>query len=400
MNMPPVRPSPLRERWTLEPGVVFLNHGSFGACPRAVLEEQLAFRARIEAQPVRFFMREFEELLDAAREVLASFIGADPRGLAFVSNATSGINAVLRSLALREGDELIVTNHEYNACRNALDFVAERSGARVVQVDLPFPISGPGEVTERIVGAVTDRTRLALVDAVTSPTGLVLPIHDIVRELDAKGVDTLVDGAHAPGMLPLDLDGLGAAYFAGNAHKWLCTPKGAAMLWVREDRREEVRPTVISHGANTARADRSRYLVEFDWTGTQDPTPWLCIPAAIETMGALFEGGWDELRAHNRGLALEGRALLCEDLEIDLPCPDEMIGSLAAIPLPDAARDELPTSPLQPDPLQNALWERERIEVPVHRWPAPPARLIRISAQAYNSIGEYGLLAKALRTLL
>jgi isopenicillin-N epimerase len=384
--------------WQLDPEVVFLNHGSFGACPTAVLEAQGRLRDRIENQPVQFYARELEPLLDDARSELAVFIGASPDDLAWVNNATTGVNAVLRSLPFSENDELITTDHEYNACRNALEFVAGRTGARLVTVKIPFPIESPGSVVDRVLAAVTPRTRLALLDHVTSQTGLVLPIARLVRELDAKGVDTLVDGAHAPGMIELDIDAIGAAYYTGNCHKWLCAPKGAGFLHVRADRREMVRPVVISHGANSPRRERSRFHLEFDWVGTDDPTPMLCVPEAIRFMGGLLPGGWEELRARNRALVLSGRAAVCRALAIASPCPDEMIGSLASMPLPPGSADP-PASALYADPLQAVLLERLGIEVPVIPWPTPPNRLIRISAQLYNRPGDYELLAEALGDL-
>src|SRR5437899_8079142 len=214
-------PSDLARFWTLDPAVAFLNHGSFGACPRTVLEAQQRLRERLERQPVRFFLRDFEPLLDDARSALAVFLGADPEGLVFVPNATTAVNAVLRSLALAPGDQLLVTHHAYNACRNALDFVAAAARAEVVVVPVPFPLASADAVVEAVLARATPRTRLALLDHVTSPTGLVLPIERVVRELAGRGVDTLVDGAHAPGMLPPDLGPPGAAYHAGHCHKWL-----------------------------------------------------------------------------------------------------------------------------------------------------------------------------------
>jgi isopenicillin-N epimerase len=389
----------LTRHWCLDPGISFLNHGSFGACPVPVLEEQRRLRDRMEAQPVQFLARELEPLLDAARAELAAFVGADPADLAWVANATTGVNSVLQSLALSRGDELLATDHEYNACRNALDVVAERAGATVVVAAVPFPLSSADQVVEGVLAAVTGRTRLALLDHVTSQTGLVLPIRQLVTELDRRGVDTLVDGAHAPGMLDLDLDELGAAYFTGNCHKWLCAPKGAAFLHVRRDRRERVRPLVISHGANSPRRDRSRFHLEFDWVGTADPTAVLCVPEAIRFMGSLLPGGWPELRRCNRRLALAGRDELCRSLAAAPPCPDDMIGSMAALPLPPGAGEAL-DSALYTDPLQAELLERWGIEVPVIPWPAPPARLVRISAQVYNRFEEYQLLAGALNALL
>jgi len=388
-----------RGSWLLDPEVVFLNHGSFGSCPLPVLEAQNELRARMEREPVRFMAGELRPLLDGVRAELGPFLGAAPRDLVPVPNATTAVNAVLRSLELGPGDELLVTDHGYNACRNAVEFVARRAGARVVVAEVPFPLATAGEVIEAVLGAVSARTRLALLDHVTSPTGLVLPIARLVSELRERGVETLVDGAHAPGMVALDLDATGAAYTTGNAHKWLCAPKGAAYLHVRRDLQETVRPVVISHGANAPRGERSRFVVEFDWCGTDDPTAFLCIPAAMRFLSGLLPGGWDELRARNRDLALRARAVLCAELGVAPPAPDDMIAALASVPLPDGGPSG-PRSAFDLDPLQAALFARHRIEVPVFPWPAPPRRMVRVSAQAYNRIEEYEHLARALRELL
>ena len=394
----PAQRAALRKSWRLDPSIAFLNHGSFGACPEPVLARQTALRERLERQPVQFYVRDLEGLLDEARASLAGFLGANAEDLAWVPNATTGVNAVLRSLALAPGDELLTTDHEYNACRNVLEYVAGQSGARVVVVDLPFPLSGPEEVLEAVMKRVGQRTRLALLDHVTSQTGLVLPVRRLVTALAERGVDTLVDGAHAPGMLPLSLEEIGAAYYTGNCHKWLCAPKGAGFLHVRRDLQPQVRPAIISHGANSTRTDRSRFLVEFDWTGTVDPTAILAVPEALTTMASLLPGGWPAIRQHNRQLVLDGRRQLCDALAIPAPCPEEMIGSLASLPLPDGSA--VPSSsPLYADPLQDELLEGFRIEVPVIPWPEPPRRLIRLSAQLYNTPQEYGRLARALKTI-
>jgi len=391
-------PSPLARLWTLDAAVTFLNHGSFGACPRPVLEAQQRLRERLERQPVQFLVRDLEGLLDDARRALAAFLGADPAGLVFVPNATTGVNAVLRSLALAPGDQVLVTDHAYNACRNALDFAAAAARAEVVVVPVPFPLASADAVVEAVLARATPRTRLALLDHVTSPTGLVLPIERLVRELAARGVDTLVDGAHAPGMLPLDLGALGAAYYAGNCHKWLCAPKGAGFLHVQRDRRDGVRPVVISHGANSPRTDRSRLLLEFDWTGSHDPTAYLCVPEALRFLGGLLPGGWPALMARNRALALEARHILCSALGAEAPAPEDMVGALAAVPLPDGSAAP-GRSPLYVDPLQDVLLERYGIEVPIVPWPAPPKRLVRVSCQAYNAREDYERLAAALGEL-
>jgi len=394
----------LRSHWTLEEGLAFLNHGSFGACPRTVLQEQDRLRGLMEQQPVSFFVRELEGLFDAARQRLASFLGARPENLAAVTNATAGVNSVLRSLVLRPGDELLTTDHAYNACRNTLDFVAARAGARVIVCKIPLPLKGPNEVLDRILDAASSKTRLALIDHITSPTGIVLPVEDLVRELSARGIDTLVDGAHGPGMVKLELESLGAAYYTGNCHKWLCAPKGAAFLHVRPDRQEGIVPLSVSHGANMPRPGRGRFHDLFDWTGTDDPTPFLCVPAALDALDAMVPGGWPEIQGRNRELALEARRILSSALEEEPFCPEEMIGSLAAVPLPDrplvGGRVEKPTSALYRDPLQETLLRDHRIEVPIVPWPKPPKRLVRVSAQLYNEEGEYQRLAKALGSIL
>jgi isopenicillin-N epimerase len=306
------------------------------------------------------------------------------------------VNAVLRSLEFNRGDEILVTDHEYNACRNVVDFVAQRSGVKVVVAPIPFPISSEEQIIQPILERASSRTRLALIDHVTSQTAIVMPLERIVRELEGRNVPVLVDGAHAPGMVPLNLNKLGASYYTGNCHKWICAPKGAALLHVREDRQSEIRPTVISHGANSPRKDRSRFQIEFGWAGTWDPTAMLSVPVAIEFMGALLPGGWRELMRRNRALALAGRALLCEALQLPLPCPDAMIGSIASIPISDGKTTKPPKTPLYLDALQEVLFAKWKIEVPIIPWPAPPKRLLRISAQLYNSLPQYEYLRAAL----
>lgn len=393
------RPAAEPALWPLDPEIKFLNHGSFGSCPRAVLEFQGELRRRLEWEPVTFFVRDLEGLLDDAREALAEFVSCQPENLVMVPNATTGVNALLRSLSFEPGDELLVTNHEYNACRNALDLVAERSGAQVVVAEIPFPLPSAEVSRDAILSAAGPRTKLALIDHVTSQTALVLPIVEIVQRLAERGIDTLVDGAHAPGMVPLDLDAIGAAYYTGNCHKWLCAPKGAAFLHVRGDRQKQIRPLVISHGANSPRTDRSRFQIEFGWTGTSDPTAILSIPRALEFVGDLLPDGWPAVMEHNRGLVLHAREMLCRHLKIEPPCPNGMIGSIASLPIPDALSDAPSRSPLYQDSWQDRLMSDYQIEVPIIPWPAFPKRLLRISAQLYNSFPQYEILAGALVAL-
>ena len=396
--------SEFRHLWSLDPGVDFLNHGSFGATPTPVLDAQAVIRRRMEAEPVAFFSRDLEGLLDDARVYLGAWLGADPDDLAFVDNATTGVNAVLRWLPLTAGDELLTTDHEYNACRNAMEAVAAPRGARVVTVAIPFPIRGQ-DVAERVLAAVTPRTRLAVLDHVTSATALVLPIEELVAELAARGVDTLVDGAHAPGMLDVDLNDLGAAYYAGNLHKWTCAPKGAAFLHVRRDRQKGFHPLAVSHGANSDRTDRSRFRLEADWTGTRDPSAWLAVPAALDLIGGLLGGGWPAVRLRNRDLARRARDLLCAALAIPSPAPDAMLGCMASVPLPDEpAGGRVQGVDLYGDPVHDALLARG-IQVMVTPWPQRPddgpwRRLIRISAALHNDLSQFERLAAALPDVL
>ncbi|HLA83856.1 MAG TPA: aminotransferase class V-fold PLP-dependent enzyme [Thermoguttaceae bacterium] len=398
-------PSPFAAAWPLDPAVVMLNHGSFGACPRVVLDRQQALRERIESEPVRFFMREIESLLDASRETLAGLLVASTDDLVFVRNATSGVNGVLRSLRFEAGDEILMTDHEYNACANTVRWVAERTGARAVLAQVPVPVVSSDEIVERIMERVTDRTRLALLDHITSPTAVVMPIERLIARLAERGIDTLVDGAHGPGMLRLELERLGAAYYTGNCHKWLCAPKGAAFLHVRRDRQRELHPTVISHGLNSRRPGHSRFQDEFDWTGTDDPTPWLCVGDSIRFLES-FEGGLAGVMRRNAALAREARELLCSRWGAAPICPVEMLGSMAAMALPPSPGKSEPQtanetgSAFAIHPLQTALFERFGVEVPVFFWGNPPQLILRVSAQLYNSRAQYEYLAEALGILL
>lgn len=386
-----------RRHWTLDPAITFLNHGSFGACPLPVLEAQSEVRARLEREPVRYFLREHQALVEAARADVGAFLGADSDDLAFVSNATAGVNTVLRSLDLAPGDELLTTDHAYNACRNALDYVASRAGARVVVATIPFPLSDAEEVVAAVLARVTERTRLALIDHITSPTALVFPIDRLVAELAARGVDTLVDAAHAAGMVPLDLRATGAAYTTGNFHKWLCAPKGAAFLHVRRDRQASVRPLSISHGANAVGAGRSLFRLEFDWTGTEDPSAALSVPAAIRFLEGLLPGGITALMAENRRSALAARRVICDAVGAEPPCPEAMIGAMAAVILPGAAAPLTAAQPI--DPLQDALFSRFGVEIPVFPWPPLGRRTLRVSTPIYIGPDAIDALIAALQAL-
>ena len=396
-NLALPQPSEFREFWGLAPETVFLNHGSFGACPSAILELQSELRHEMEAEPVQFLWRRYEERLEPSRVELAKFIGARARDLVFATNATTAINAVIRSLNLRRGDELLTTNHDYNACHNALTEIARRAGARLVVARVPFPLKHADEVIEAIVRVVTRRTRLAMIDHVTSDTALIFPIAKIIRELEARGVETLVDGAHAPGMLPLALRKLRPAYYTGNLHKWVCAPKGAAFLWAREDKQRDLQPAVISHGNNRRRRGYTAFQDRFDWAGTFDPSAWCCVGEAILWMGKLLPGGWAELRERNQSLTVQARRILCGRLQVPPPCSENMLGAMATIPFPEQFQDRPRTGRIDTEQLR--LYDKFRIEVPFNRFGKPEKRWSRISAQVYNSLAEYEYLAETLKLL-
>lgn len=384
--------------WLLDPDIIFLNHGSFGACPSPVLEKQAFYRELLEKEPVRFFMRQYEDLYFNALRVLAEFISADVHNIAFVPNVTTAVNAVLRSLQFDPGDELLTTNHVYPACKNILDFIAQQTGAEVIYAEFNFPIKSSGVIADAILSKVTSRTRIALIDHITSPTGLILPIEKIVSELSNLEVDTIVDGAHAVGSIPLNVESIGAAYYTANCHKWLCAPKGSAFLYVRPDKQELIHPAIISHPHVSHPSNpHTRFESEFYWTGTADFSAYLCVPEAIDFMGSLISGGWKELMKRNHNLALQAGKMISRSLNMAPPCPENMISSLCSFPLPDG-ESEGPLPHNYIDALQNQLYSEFNIEVPVYFWPSPPKRLLRISTQIYNSIEQYGRLAQALKS--
>jgi len=398
------KPSPYAAAWDLDSAVEFLNHGSFGACPREVLERQARLRRQMEAEPVRFMARRLEPLLDESRAALAGLLRVEPADLVFVRNATEAVGSVLRSLAFSPGEKLLVTDHAYNACRNAVQYVADRSGAGMVVARVPFEGASDDAIVEAVLAAVEPGTRLAVLDHVTSPTALVLPIERLVAALAERGVDTLVDGAHAPGMIPLDVGRLGAAYYAGNCHKWLCAPKGAGFLHARRDRQQGLQPAVISHGYNTRRPDRPPLHLAFDWTGTDDPTARLCVGHAIRFLEGLIPNdpagnGLAALMRRNHELAIAARRILADALGTPPPCPENLLGSMTALRLPPGIDPPPARAPWQFDPLQDRLLTDFGIEVPILFWPAPPHRLLRISAQAYNHLGQYERLAEVLAKL-
>lgn len=365
-----------RRLWMLQDDATYLNHGAFGATPRPVLQAQQALRDQMERQPLDFFVRQLPQLTRDAADALAAYVGAQQ--VMLVDNATTGVNAVLRSLPLKAGDRIVTLSHVYPAVNRTLEYVCQRTGAQLEFVQLDVPADAD-QLLERL-----DQTlpaRLAVLDHVTSGSGLVLPIERMVRLCQERGTQVLVDGAHAPGMVPLQLDALDADWYVGNCHKWLCAPKGAALLHANAAGREHLQPTVISHSFPDV-------VAGFDFLGTRDYTPWLSLPA---TLAFRDELGDEAVMRHNHALALQARSLLLEAFGTPASGPESMVGSLSCLRVPDGRGEATWEGAAA---LNNRLWSQHRIEVPF--FPFNGGLWMRVSAQVYNHLDEYRRLIAVL----
>lgn len=389
-------PSAFARDFRLDPSVVYLNHGSFGACPVPVQEAQRRHRDRVEADAVRFYVDDLWPLMDRSRDALAPVVGCEARDLVFVHNATTGVATVLHNLELRSGDEILVTSNEYTACVNNCRAVAARAGATIVAADLPWPMPGPDAAFDAVMARVTDRTRVAMISLMTSATGMRLPAERIIAALKERGVETILDAAHGPGCVPMDLDAWGPAWATGNCHKWLCSPKGAAFLFVRRDLQDGFRPLVRSNDAErldaaAERTKRPHFHHEFDYAGTDDVTAYLTVADAVAYLSGVMDGGIEAVMAANHALCMRGRAIICETLGIEPPVLESMLGPMATLTLPAGAPDA--------DTLKARLYDEWRVQIPV--WGTPGATTsIRLSAQIYNSVAQYEYLGEALRAEL
>lgn len=415
--MPLPSPSPLARHWRHDPRTVYLNHGSFGGTPTRVLGTQTMWRERLENDPVRFLVEHHYPAMDAGRRALADFLHCDWDALALVPNATIAIATVFQHLRdtgfLRDGDEVLVPDHEYPACQNVARHAAAMAGAHAVAAPFPFPLPRDARAAENTIAAsvlahASHKTRVVLLSHVTSPTGLILPIERIVNELRRRlgdDVRIVVDGAHAIGFVPgLSPETLGCDYYTSNCHKWLCSPKGSAFLWVREGLREGLRPLALSNNAERPKPGRAQFLTEFDYIGTNDCTPLYCLPDAIQTMGAMLPGGWPDVMKHNRALCLRARDTLCAAFGMQPTAPDAMVGCICSMilpPHPSPLAERLRQRPCRyGDALQDLLLDKWHIQVPIWNWTLSTGqvvRILRVSAQLYNSIEQYEYLAQALK---
>jgi len=377
----------LRSEFLLDPDVVFLNHGSFGAAPRPVFEAYQRWQVELERQPVEFLGRRLRDLMADARAKLAEYLGADSDEIVYFPNVTAALNAVARSLPLNDGDEILTTNHEYGALERTWTFVCEHRGARLVVRELPLPFDDPADTVEALWSGVTARTKVLFMSHISSPTAMTLPIEPLIQRARERGIWTVIDGAHAVGQLPLDLHQLGVDFYGGNCHKWLSAPKGAGFLYARHDLQDLTEPVVISWGWRPHDPGPSVYVDQHERQGTRDPAAYLSVPDAIAYQA---ERNWPQVREECHALAQFARASILEltgqePLSSDDP---RWYTQMAAVPLPPGTDTER---------LKSLLYDEYRIEVPLTRWRQPG---IRVSVQGYNTRADMERLLEALTALL
>nr|MBC7243702.1 aminotransferase class V-fold PLP-dependent enzyme [Chloroflexota bacterium] len=381
------QPLNLRSIFLLRPDVIFLNHGSFGACPRPVFEAYQNWQLELERQPVEFLGRRFNELMHSARAALAAFVGVDTNDLVYVTNATTGLNIVARSLPLRPGDEVLSTDHEYGAMDRTWRFVCQKSGARYINQPLPLPVESPEQVVEAIWSGVTEHTRVLFMSHITSPTALILPVADLIQRARASGILTVIDGAHAPGQIPLNLQSLGADFYAGNCHKWLCAPKGSAFLFARREVQPLLEPLIVSWGWQSDTPGPSRFVDEQEWQGTRDISAYLTVPNAIQFQ---TEHNWPYVQQRCHELASLAYHAISELTGLVPLYPDspQWYAQMVTLPLPSCEAQEL----------KQRLYDQFAIEVPIITW--KERQFVRISVQGYNTRSDVEALVSALAHLL
>jgi isopenicillin-N epimerase len=386
----------LARHFLLREDVVFLNHGSFGACPRPVFEAYQKWQLELERQPVAFLGRDLSERMKVPRVALASMLGTSPDNIVGLTNATVALNVVAQSLDLKAGDEILTTDHEYSALEKTWTYVARRTGAKIVTVEVPLPLTSEQVFVDAMLAGFTDRTRVLFLSHITSATALVLPLRQLIAETRRRGIYSVIDGAHAPGHIPLALDDLDADFYAGNLHKWLMTPKGSGFLYARPELQGLLNPLVISHGWTAESKEpgakgafgNSPFIDELEMWGTRDPASWLAVPAAIEFCR---EHGWDDVRAGCCALAQATAERLRERTKLPaLSTPEFCAPQMVSMPIP--ALD------VEPAEFQRTLMERYGIEIPVFTW--KDHTIVRLSVQGYNSKPQMDLLIEALTALL
>jgi isopenicillin-N epimerase len=387
-NAPISLPLPeLADQFLLRPDITFLNHGSFGACPRPVFEVYQDWQRQLEAEPVEFLGRRLTSLLAEAREALAQSVGTTADNLTFIPNVTHGMNILARSLELQPGEEVLSTDHEYGAVDRAWRFNCQKRGVRYVKQPIPLPGRDAAQVVDQLWAGVTGRTRVISLSHITSSTALIFPVAEVCRRAREADIRTVIDGAHAPGQIDLDLEALGADFYVANCHKWLCAPKGSAFLFARPECQPLIEPLVVSWGWQSDRPGPSPFIDVFEWLGTDDPAAYLSVPAAIDFQTRF---NWPQVRAACHELARQARAEIQQLSRLPHLCPDTEAwwGQMFIVPLP----------PCDPQLVGRRLWEEFGVEVPVLEWQERP--YIRVSIQAYNHPRDVDRLLTALRQVL
>ena len=384
----------LARQFLLREDVVFLNHGSFGACPSPVFDAYQALQRELESEPVEFLGRRLTEMMAAPRVALAAELGTAQDNIAAVINATSGLNIVARSLPLKPGDQILTTDHEYSALEKTWAFVCRQTGAEIVVVKVPMPLTSEAAFTEALVDGMTDRTKVLFLSHITSPTALLFPIEPAIAEARRRGIWSVIDGAHTPGHIPLSLDAMGADFYSGNCHKWLMTPKGSAFLYARPEMQAMIDPLVISHGW-TAESKQpgikgafgnSPFIDEIEVQGTRDPSAWLAVPEALRFRR---DNDWTSVASHCQALAQDTARRLGELTGLaPLSSPQFCAPQMVAMPIPECDTAEI----------HKLLFDRYRIEMPVFKW--QDHCIARLSVQGYNSRPQMDRLIEALTELL
>ena len=378
MNVSSAWGAAARGAWRLDPAFAYLNHGGFGVTPEMVFAAQDRWRARIERNPTYFFTDEVDEALRAAVVPVAQAVGAAADDLVFVENATSGLNAVLRSLDFEPGDEILITSLSYPAIRKAAWYAASRSGARVVEAAIPLPLADERDLLRAVAAKLSIRTRLAIFDHIASHSALLLPVVELTRLAHEAGAKVMIDGAHAPGQIPLDVASIGADWYVGNLHKWYFAPRSCGFLWARKAMQAATHPLAISHGYGEG------FRAEFEWTGTRDVTPALAAPAAIEFHESL---GGAALMARNRALVGEAASMLVRRWRTGMTGPLDAFAAMATVRLPLGGE----ATSARANTLMRELAERYRISAAVVALEG--ALWVRVAAQAYNESADYERLA-------
>lgn len=384
----------LARQFLLRDDVVFLNHGSFGACPRPVFETYQNWQLKLESQPVEFLGRDLTDNMRLPRVALAEELGTTQDNIVGLTNATLGLNIVAQSLDLQPGDQILTTDHEYAALEKTWAYVARRTGAEIVVVSIPLPLTSEAQFTNTIIAGMTERTKVLFLSHITSPTALLFPIEPSIAEARKRGIWSVIDGAHTPGHIPLELDALGADFYAGNCHKWMMAPKGSAFLYVRPELQGLINPLVISHGwtENSKQPGakgafgNSPFVDEIEMQGTRDPSSWLTVPAALEFRR---NNGWVGVQAHCQALAQDtaGRMTALTGLT-PLSSAAFCAPQMVAMPIPECDVEQLKID----------LLDKYNIEIPVFKW--RDTCICRLSVQGYNSKSQTDLLVHALTELL